>query len=111
MEIKMPELEYGHIISHTFPGILLTFEIGLAFSLFTKINIFNTICSIDYKAINILFLFIIIFVCSTIFGIILDCIHHFLFSHWEAKGEQINFELYKYISINGANTNVKNCCR
>jgi hypothetical protein len=99
MEIKMPELEYGHIISHTFPGILLTFEIGLTFSLLTNINIFNTICSIDYKAINILFLFIILFVCSTIFGIILDCVHHFLFYHWEAKSENMKILILNFMNI------------
>jgi hypothetical protein len=99
VDIKIPELEYGYLISHTFPGLFLAFEIILAFSLFSPINIFNIIYSIDYKIINVIVLLIILYVFSTMFGIILDGVHHFIFRKWEERDINLEeqFEIYEYI--------------
>ncbi len=97
---KIFEIEYNYLISHTFPGIFLWFEIILAFSLFTPINIFNMLCSVDYKIINIIILIIIIYIISTLLGIVLDGIHHYIFAKWESNNKSLKeqFEIYEYIS-------------
>jgi len=100
MEPKFFEMEYGYLISHTFPGIFLGFEIMFAFTMFTPINIFNIICSIDYKIVNIVALIIVIYIISTLLGVILDGIHHFIFAKWESDNKTLeeSFEIYEYIA-------------
>jgi hypothetical protein len=99
MDIKIPELEYGYLISHTFPGLFLAFEIIIAFSLFTPYNILHLIYSIDYKIINILALLIVLYIFSTMLGVILDGVHHLIFAKWEDRDRSIedSFEIYEYM--------------
>jgi hypothetical protein len=99
MDIKLPELEYGYLISHTFPGLFLAFEIIICFSLFTPIDLFGIIYSIDYKIINLIGLLISLYVISTILGIILDGIHHYIFEKWEDEGKSLEecVEIYEHI--------------
>jgi hypothetical protein len=93
MDISFKELSYGNLISHTFPGLFLAFEIILAFRLFTPFNGFNFICSINYTVTNVLGILIGVYVIATLLGIILDAIHHVAFKSKEGYG----YEIYKFI--------------
>jgi hypothetical protein len=83
MEFKLKDMSYGLLLSHTFPGILLALEILVAFELFTPLNIFSRIFSIEANITNLVTILIFAFVSATIFGFILDGIHHFLFRKLE----------------------------
>lgn len=95
MDINFKELSYGNLISHTFPGLVLLLEIVLAFKLFTPIDGFKILLEIDFKVINIIALLIVLYIFSTIVGIILDGIHHFIFKKKEGWD---GYEIYKVIS-------------
>lgn len=79
MELKVKDMSYGLLLSHTFPGLLFGLEILLAFELFTKLNIVGALLSIERSAANLISIFIISFVFSTLLGYILDGIHHYIF--------------------------------
>jgi len=89
---------YGHLISHTFPGLLLGLELMLAFKLFTPFDAFHYLYSIDYKITNFLVILIVIFVISTILGIILDGVHHYFFRRYEDYSKY--YKIYELISNN-----------
>jgi hypothetical protein len=69
---------YGYLVSHTFPGLLFVMQIALGFKLFTPFDAFRLLYTIDIKAVNLIAILIIFYVISTIFGIIIDGIHHFI---------------------------------
>jgi hypothetical protein len=89
---------YGHLISHTFPGLLLGLELMIAFKLFTPFDGFIFLYSINYKIVNFLVILIVIFIISTILGIILDGVHHWLLRNYEDYSNY--YEIYKLISNN-----------
>ena len=93
MNIK--NVSYNMILSHTFPGILLECEILLAFQLFSPSNIINKVSAFAQANVsNIVFFFALFFVLATIFGVILDGIHHLIFR----KQENETYGIYKYIT-------------
>lgn len=85
MEFKLKDMSYGLLLSHTFPGILLELEILVAFELFTPLNILGRIFNIENNITNLISLLIVAFVSATIFGFILDGIHHCLFRKLEGS--------------------------
>lgn len=100
MEFKIKDMSYGLLLSHTFPGLLLGSQIILAFALFTKINVIALSFSIEYKAANLIFIFILVFVSATLLGFILDGIHHFIFEDlYEkiTKNSVYNLKLFQVI--------------
>lgn len=86
---------YSYLTSHTFPGLLAGLEIILFFKLFTPFDGFKILFEIDYKATNLIVLLTIMFVLSTLIGLIIDAIHHRLFRKLE--GELNTDEIYKHI--------------
>jgi hypothetical protein len=93
MELNFKELSYGNLISHTFPGLFLGLEIILAFKIFTPFDGFNFLYKIDYRVTNIIAILVIAYIFSTLLGIILDGIHHFIFR----SKESWDYEVYKFI--------------
>ncbi len=86
---------YSYLTSHTLPGLLAGLEVILFFKLFTPFDGFKVLFGIDYKAANLIALVAVIFVLSTLIGLIIDAIHHKLFRKLEDK---LNTdEIYKYI--------------
>lgn len=74
---------------------LLLLEIVLAFKYFTPIDGFKMLLQIDYKVINIISLFIVLYIFSIIIGIVSDGIYHFIFKKkegWDC------YEIYNVIS-------------
>lgn len=98
MELKLKDMSYGLLLSHTFPGIFFGLEILTAFALFTPINLFKFIFSIENSLINLLSVLIIVFVSATLLGFILDGIHHCLFRKWELTGSDEDYKIYRVIS-------------
>jgi len=43
MDIKVKDLSYGTLISHTFPGYLFGFQIAIPFKLFGPTDIINNL--------------------------------------------------------------------
>lgn len=84
---------YSYLISHTFPGLLAGVEVVLFFKLFTPIDVFEILYNIC-KTGNLIVL-LLLFVLSTVMGLIVDAIHHRLFRKSEEKLK--SDELYKYI--------------
>ncbi len=93
MDIK--NISYSTILSHVFPGIVMELQILLALALFspvpvvTKLSAFMQANVSTFVAFGILFL-----VLATIFGFILDGIHHFVFRKREATVDGI----YRYMT-------------
>ncbi|MGA8572432.1 MAG: hypothetical protein ACLP7A_05455 [Desulfobaccales bacterium] len=89
---------YSYLISHTFPGLLLGLEIILAFKLFTPYDGFKIVNEIDYKLVtigNLTPLLIVLYIITTLFGLIVDAIHHYVFRGLEEKLE--SSKIYKHI--------------
>lgn len=92
---------YSYLTAHTFPGLLLGLETILAFKLFTPHDGFKFIYDMDYKsisAVNLIPILIILYVMSTLLGLIVDAIHHYIFRNFEEKLE--TEKIYKYIKTN-----------
>jgi len=86
---------YSYLTSHTFPGLLAGLEVIIFFKLFTPRDGFKILFEIDYNAANLIVLLIVIYVLSTLMGLIVDAIHHRLFRKLE---EQLKTEeIYRYI--------------
>ena len=94
MEIKIKNYEYGHIISHTFPGLFLLFEIILAFKLVMPLDFLCYLRAIRIE--STILLIIILFVLSTLLGIILDASHHYIFRNYEKP--ILAPEVYRHIN-------------
>lgn len=47
MELKLKDMSYGLLLSHTFPGLLFGLEIALAFHLFTNFSIYKFLFSLQ----------------------------------------------------------------
>jgi hypothetical protein len=98
--IENPSMElnfkktYVFLISHTLPGLVFGIQIILAFKLFTNYDGFMFLYKIDYGAVNFIALLIILYVVSTLLGIILDAAHHYIFNKMEKK---VNYDLFKFI--------------
>ena len=81
--------------SHTFPGILLEFEIFLAFQLFSPANIIHKVFDFAQANIsNLVSSIALFFVFATILGFMLDGIHHYIFR----KKEDDTNKIYEYIN-------------
>ncbi len=71
---------YNYLLSHTFPGLILTLQIIFALQWFTSYDIFGLFNKLLIgEAGVIIVVLLIIYAISTLFGIIVDGIHHFLF--------------------------------
>jgi hypothetical protein len=80
-------LSYANLISHTFPGLLLILDIWLAFQL-TPFDLFNRLRFNIYFYKNYEFFsitLIIIYVISTLFGIVIDAFRHWIFREREKR--------------------------
>ena len=91
----MNNLKFGHLISHTFPGFILFFElIGLLICVVPNIDKFwNFIPKETFLGITI---FTGIVVVSTILGLIIDCINHFVFDKF-ITSTPVVYEIHKEI--------------
>ena len=79
MELKIRDL-YSYMLSHTGPGFLLGVEILIYLQLFANIDVSGFISRIWLgNTGGILVFAAIVYIVSTILGIIIDGFHHFFF--------------------------------
>lgn len=79
-----PKISFGQIISHIFPGVILGIELVILIDLwYQPVPILGNLFKLGWNS-QALVLIILIFV-GTILGIIIDALHHFLFTdfHWK----------------------------
>ena len=71
---------YSFLLSHTFPGLLVTCELILSLQWFVTPDVYPIIHTLwTAKTSNTIIIIILLYVVSTLFGIILDAVHHLLF--------------------------------
>lgn len=78
MEINTKDIRFGHLISHTFPGFILTLEIIIGLDLLSSISIIWKIIEIIKVTSNLIAFLGIFYVIATILGLIIDAIQHFI---------------------------------
>ena len=98
MQIDTKYIRFGYVISHTFPGFILSIELMIGIDMLTNKRIcFLIFQQMDFLSIvGILGIFAI---GATIFGLIIDAIQHFIFENLidkiiTRKGEQIYEAMY-----------------
>lgn len=91
----MNNLKFGHLISHTFPGFILLFElVGLLICVVPNID--ELLILIPKETFLGITIFTGIVVVSTILGLIIDCINHFVFDKF-ITSTPIVYEIHKEI--------------
>jgi|SRR5208337_1027340 len=79
---------YSFLLSHTFPGLLLTFELQLSLQWFATLDVWQFIHDLWTKSTsNAIIIIVVLYVVSTILGIIVDAIHHFAFEDFMSREE------------------------
>jgi hypothetical protein len=77
---------YGYLISHTFPGCLLLFELLMLYKWFANPKIFHVLHQyFPSETKSVIVLLIIGYVFSTLLGVIVDGIQHFCFEDFLRK--------------------------
>ena len=71
---------YSYLLSHTFPGLLVTFELLLSLQWFVTPEVYPIIYNLwTAKTSNAIIILIFLYVISKLCGIILDAMHHLFF--------------------------------
>lgn len=95
MKFELKDM-YSFLISHTFPGLLVLVELLLFYQWFVNPNFCNYLkANWPTETSNVIVILILAYAFSTLFGILLDSIHHFIediYNHKEKDG--------KFIAIN-----------
>ena len=80
MDPQKSGIKYETIISHTFPGIIIVTELILLLDIISPLSLIEKIFAYTKTFLNFTLLIILLFVASTISGIIIDAIQHLYFS-------------------------------
>lgn len=96
MEIK--ELRFSHIITHTFPGIIIAIEILIGIDLLTSRSVIHDILQSlrDYPGLAIVML-VSFLVVATIIGIVVDAMSYFILHYLFGKNPLDDFKGCKVI--------------
>lgn len=72
ISVQLPNFEYSHLLAHTFPGFLLAISLFMALDVLSPFNLSFQVNTLSGLATLISFIIII----GTIFGVIIDGVHH-----------------------------------
>jgi hypothetical protein len=86
MKFELKDM-YGYLLSHTFPGLLFLIEILLVLQWWAKLHVLEFAQKIwSTAAGNIVIVLILAYAFSTLLGVVIDGIHHFLFEDiWDIR--------------------------
>jgi hypothetical protein len=104
MDIRIKQLSYGTLISHTFPGFLLGLQLLFTFYLIFPDYLKDILPTIDQKSYVIFYYTILAtscliftFIISSLLGSILDAVHNWLYDRYMKNSIKLEKQIIKKI--------------